>query len=162
MSWPEGWKRQDIGEFPGATDGTQNVWIDNGQIKTYTPAKVPVKVISVLLAQVEDEPETAMHPAWLISWTESERGWGQRPDGISLHETKGQGADYVDAYWEREKARNAKAGGGVPDEYERPDSKGDRVLVSTALMERIKKGTHGIRLGSHDENQLTSDGEIKP
>jgi len=163
VSWPEGWTRQDIGDSPGGTDGTQHVWIDKGQIKTYAPADVPVKVIAILLAVVDDQPESAMHPAWLITWTETKRGWGQRFDGSSLHEDNVQGAEYVAAYWVREKARedDSRDSGGVPDEYCRPDSEGDRVLVSTVLMERIKKGAHGIRLGRHTENQLKADGELK-
>lgn len=28
-----------------------------------------------------------MSHAYLLSWTEHERGWGQRPDGYSLHES---------------------------------------------------------------------------
>jgi len=164
MSWPEGWERQDIGEFPGATDGTQNVWIDNGRIKTYTPAKVPVKVISILLAVVDDQPDTAMHPAWMITWTESERGWGQRPDGASLHLTQEDSVAYVEAYWEQEKVRNAAAGGGgVPDEYERPDGEGKRVLISTALLKVIQesKTGKGIRVSNHTLNEYRGDGSIK-
>jgi len=164
MSWPEGWERQDIGEFPGATDGKQNVWIDNGQIKTYTPAKVPVKVISILLAVVDEQPDTAMHPAWMITWTESERGWGQRSDGASLHLTKEDGAMYVAEYWAQEKIRNDAAGGGTPDEYERPDDEGKRVLIATKLLKKIQESRTGksIRVTNSTLNESKGDGSLKP
>ena len=47
-------------------------------------------------------------------WEESERGWGTRPDGYSLHKTEADRAAYVKAYW-------ARMPDGAPDEYSRPD-----------------------------------------
>lgn len=162
MSWPEGWQRQDIGKFPGATDGNQHVWIDDGQIKTYGAVNVPVKVISILLAVVQEEPESAMWEAHMIMWTESERGWGQRPDGVSLHENKKDAAQFVKEYWERERARNKSAGiTGVPDEYSRPDDEGARVLVSTELLERIRESGNGIRLWQGAYHSLLREEEIQ-
>lgn len=46
-------------------------------------------------------------------WEESERGWGQRPDGYSLHVSEADRAEYVRAYWARMPA-------AVPHEYSRP------------------------------------------
>jgi hypothetical protein len=46
-------------------------------------------------------------------WEESERGWGCRPDGFSLHPDRSALARYVQAYWDRMPDI-------PPDEYERP------------------------------------------
>jgi hypothetical protein len=40
-------------------------------------------------------------------WYESERGWGQRPDGCSLHLTEQDRAAYCKKYWADEKERNS-------------------------------------------------------
>jgi len=46
-------------------------------------------------------------------WLESERGWGFRPDGYSLHLTEEDRKSYIKAYWDRMPDQ-------VPDEYSRP------------------------------------------
>jgi hypothetical protein len=46
-------------------------------------------------------------------WEESERGWGTRPDGYSIHPDEAARDRYMKAYW----ARQPK---DVPDEYSRP------------------------------------------
>jgi len=46
-------------------------------------------------------------------WEESERGWGVRPDGYSIHPDKAARDRYIDAYWE-------DMPDSVPDEYSRP------------------------------------------
>lgn len=51
------------------------------------------------------------------TWTESERGWGCRPDGCSLHISKDEYDRYVDSYWK-------KMPDEPPDEYSRPDGEG--------------------------------------
>ena len=51
-------------------------------------------------------------------WEESERGWGVRPDGHSIHLSVDDSKKFVDDYWKTEQRRNP--GGGVPDEYSRP------------------------------------------
>jgi len=158
MAWPEGWKRQDIGSFPGATDGNQHVWIDQGLIKTFGAARVPVKVVSILLAAMEEEPDTAMWDAYVITWTEYERGWGQRPDGISLHETPDDADRYVEEYWKRVKAYNKSKGiTGVPDEYSKPDGEPSPVLVGAKLLHEIRQETHGIRLSKVRYHELQAD-----
>ena len=48
-----------------------------------------------------------------IEWTESERGWGQRPDGFTYHKTEADAQKYVDAYWKTMPNE-------VPDCYSRP------------------------------------------
>ena len=46
-------------------------------------------------------------------WEESERGWGRRPDGYSVHPDEAARQRYIAAYW----ARQPKE---TPDEYSRP------------------------------------------
>ncbi len=46
-------------------------------------------------------------------WEESERGWGVRPDGYSLHRTEEDRAAYVKAHWD-------SLPDEAPDEYSRP------------------------------------------
>jgi len=48
-----------------------------------------------------------------VDWIESERGWGTRPDGYSLHATTKEAEHYINDYW-------SKMPDEVPDEYSRP------------------------------------------
>ena len=47
-------------------------------------------------------------------WEESERGWGCRPDGYSLHLNEADCKRYIKEYWD-------KMPNEAPDEYSRPD-----------------------------------------
>lgn len=51
-------------------------------------------------------------------WAESELGWGQRPDGVSIHFTDASRKLYIGAY---KAAMEIKNGGKIPDLYEFPD-----------------------------------------
>lgn len=54
-------------------------------------------------------------------WEESERGWGIRPDGYSLHLTRQDAVDYVKKAMDNQEQYYIKQGvKGVPDEYSRP------------------------------------------
>lgn len=46
-------------------------------------------------------------------WEETERGWGSRPDGYSIHPSEEARVRYVTAYWKN-------MPDDVPDEYSRP------------------------------------------
>lgn len=50
-------------------------------------------------------------------WEESERGWGTRPDGYSIHKSAEDLRRYLADEWAAEKKRNPS--GVVPDEYSR-------------------------------------------
>ena len=50
------------------------------------------------------------------AWTESERGWGQRPDGLSIHFTSAQCAEFV---LEQEAVPPGQI--GAPDSYSYAD-----------------------------------------
>lgn len=50
-------------------------------------------------------------------WEESERGWGTRPEGYSIHRTEKDKAAFVFGYMEKQRELLGEA---VPDEYMRP------------------------------------------
>ena len=50
-------------------------------------------------------------------WWETERGWGERPDGYSLHLTVQDHKEWIRAYWKRMPDR---VNGEAPDEYSYP------------------------------------------
>jgi hypothetical protein len=54
----------------------------------------------------------------VTEWLETERGWGQRPDGYSLHLTLRDMKKYIQEYWDSMPDRGP--GGEAPDEYSRP------------------------------------------
>lgn len=39
-----------------------------------------------------------MYCAYKVHWTEYERGWGQRPDGTTLHMNKSAADEYITHY----------------------------------------------------------------
>lgn len=70
-------------------------------------------------------------------WEESERGWGTRPNGCSLHLTEDDRNKFVGEYW-------AKQPDGVPDEYSRPDGSPYKVQVEKEMFEKVQTSEHGI------------------
>lgn len=94
--------------------------------------------------------------AYVITWTESERGWGQRPDGASLHLTQEDVKKYIKKYWD-----------GMPDdvphEYSKNDgTTGDLVVVSSALHKKLKLDkNHSMRLWQREYINLKRKGEIR-
>lgn len=109
---------------------------------------------------VEDEANI-MHPAILVHWTESERGWGQRPDGVSLHRSKEAAAAYIEEYWDRMPPRGPK--GEVPDEYTFPHDARIPVMVNGEVWIDITEGhnPHGLRLGNRKLTELRKEGRIQ-
>lgn len=71
-------------------------------------------------------------------WEESERGWGTRPDGDSLHLTETDRVDYIDRYWDR-------MPDAVPDEYSRPDGSPKLIDVDEETYEKIVEGGGSLR-----------------
>lgn len=59
-------------------------------------------------------------------WCESERGWGIRNDGCSLHLTKTDLEKFIKEYWSTMPDK-------VPDEYSRPQGKPYLVEVKDEL-----------------------------
>jgi hypothetical protein len=71
-------------------------------------------------------------------WLESERGWGQRPDGYSLHLTRVDVRQFVNEYWDRMPDE-------VPDEYSRPRGEPFLVDVDDVTYLAVKASKNGTR-----------------
>lgn len=74
-------------------------------------------------------------------WDESERGWGVRPDGYSLHLTEAHRKEFVREYWDRMPDE-------VPDEYSCPSGPPSLVNVDDdiyRLVQATKNGIHRYR-----------------
>lgn len=85
-------------------------------------------------------------------WEESERGWGVRPDGCSLHMDSIIKNVFIDSIY---KSRTDKA----PNEYDRITGGEINAFVDDQLFDIIKsKGS--IRLLEHELNNLISMQEI--
>jgi hypothetical protein len=87
-------------------------------------------------------------------WEESERGWGLRPDGCSLHIDARSHEDYVDMIY-----RDRTFYHSVPQEYDRIVGNPVKVIVIESLYERVlTKKT--IRLSEVETNNLIKLKEI--
>lgn len=71
-------------------------------------------------------------------WEESERGWGARPDGYSLHLNDADREQYIKEYW-------SGMPDEVPDEYSRPCGTAYWCEVDQKMHDEILKSTNGIR-----------------
>jgi hypothetical protein len=94
--------------------------------------------------------------AYLITWTESERGWGYRPDGASLHLTQDDAKKYLKAYWDRMPTE-------VPHEYSRNDSDtGTLVAISPTMYKELKNSkNHSTRLWQGELREARTKRHIK-
>jgi hypothetical protein len=72
-------------------------------------------------------------------WIESERGWGTRPDGYSLHNRMEDYRAFVAEYW-------ASMPSSTPDEYSRPLEQPHSVTVTHQLYAQIQTSNNGIRV----------------
>lgn len=71
---------------------------------------------------------------FIQNWEESERGWGTRPDGFTVHTSFQQLTDYVS--WYNKTFNNLSE---APDEYTRTSGKPIEVEVSKELFEKIEQ-----------------------
>jgi len=94
-----------------------------------------------------------MNKVYLQIWEESERGWGVRPDGCSIHLTLKDRNDYISKIYE---GRTLKK---IPDEYERIVGNPVEVFVSDLVYSEII-GKNTIRLMEHEMRNLLSMEEI--
>ena len=72
-----------------------------------------------------------MEKVILIEWTEYERGWGQRPDGISLYADSSFAQKHIDSVY-------SSRHGAVPDEYSNPTNSYFAYINDQELLNRIK------------------------
>lgn len=83
---------------------------------------------------------------YLLSWTEFERGYGQRPDGYSLHASEEACDRYLKAFYD-----DRPKDGLTPDEYEEPDTQKPKAVEISAelalVLEKKTRESNGMRLG---------------
>jgi len=95
-----------------------------------------------------------MKSLYLQYWEESERGWGVRPDGCSLHLTKDDCKSYIQKTYE---SRDSDV---VPHEYDRIVGEPIEALVSDEIFNEVSK-SGSIRLMQNSLTNLKNMGEIK-
>jgi len=78
----------------------------------------------------------------IVEWVESERNWGVRPDGCSLHLTQKDADTYVSDYWKI-------MPDSTPDEYSRPSGVSKLIEVSDTLFKHIEATKNGVRIWHH-------------
>ncbi len=88
-----------------------------------------------------------------VNWEESERGWGTRPDGCSLHLTEKDYKTFLKDYWDKQPDR-------IPDEYSRPVGRAVPAHVCSELYEKIKQTDSGLRLMDHQETELAEKKDL--
>ena len=92
-----------------------------------------------------------MKKVYLQFWEESERGWGIRPDGCSLHLTVEDHKRYIKSIYD------SRLNESVPYEYDRIVGEIIEVMIKDTLYDEIK-GSY--RLWQHEMNNLTKLEEI--
>lgn len=89
--------------------------------------------------------------AYMLEWNESERGWGIRPDGISLHPSREACRTYLAEFGKR---RNANI--EVPDCYDYPTSNTPKLVeVKDEVIEMFKDSPDGVRM--FDKHLVTKE-----
>lgn len=73
-------------------------------------------------------------------WEESERGWGVRPDGYSLHMSENDRRAFVQECWDK------MPKGEAPDEYSREDGRPYEAVVDQKTYDSVKSSKNGIRV----------------
>jgi hypothetical protein len=88
-----------------------------------------------------------LKPVVYVKWEESERNWGVRPDGCSLHKTVKDFKNFEKKYWDEMPAR-------APYEYSRPSSDPTKAYASEWLYREIEG--NGIFINQDREFDLKS------
>lgn len=84
------------------------------------------------------EIELGQHEAICQKWEESEKNWGVRPDGFSLHLSFAALKRFVHAYWDA-------MPDDAPEAYSRPDGTPYIVGVSQEIAHKIQEAGDGLR-----------------
>lgn len=79
----------------------------------------------------------AGHTVIVQKWEESERGWGTRPDGYSLHLTDADRVEFINEYWKGMPSE-------IPDEYSRPSGTPYTATVTDEVYNEVKESENGI------------------
>jgi hypothetical protein len=94
-----------------------------------------------------------MNRCYLQRWEESERGWGIRPDGCSLHSHVDSHRIYLQSIYDNREADQ------IPDEYERVSGPLVECFISDNLFQ-ILKSKESLRLHEYEMNNLIDTEEI--
>lgn len=73
-------------------------------------------------------------------WTESEAGWGQRPDGCSLHLSDADREAFIKSYWDGMPDRSE----GVPECYSFPSGNAYLADVDPDIYRKVSESDQGI------------------
>lgn len=107
--------------------------------------------------------ETKFNPAIMVDWFESERGWGRKPDGVTLHLSTKDAQSARDKHLADEKIRNPS--GATPDYYWAPESANTMIAVDDEIFEQIKEankdGHTSLPLSNKTYGDYRSSGRIK-
>ena len=95
-----------------------------------------------------------MNRCYFQRWEESERGWGVRPDGCSLHLGKDFHKEYLNQIYTIRQSELL-----APDEYERVTGPLIECFVSDTLFELVKE-KKSLRLMEYEMNNLVLTEEI--
>jgi hypothetical protein len=94
-----------------------------------------------------------MNKCYFQLWEESERGWGIRPDGCSLHLSTNEHDKYLSEIY------SVRQSSLVPDEYDRISGGLVECFISDTLFETLKEKT-SMRLMEHQMRNLVKFEEI--
>ena len=86
-------------------------------------------------------------------WEESERGWGTRPDGYTLHLSVTDRDSYVKEYW-------ARMPDTVPAEYSRPAGTAYTTEVDDLTYLTVRQSANGIERAGAPPNDPGYDGWV--
>ena len=95
-----------------------------------------------------------MNKVILQIWEESERGWGTRPDGCSMHIDLKERENYIQTIYDSRKSDTS-----IPDEYERIVGEGVEAFIEDSLYNLVQKDK-SIRLTQYQMNNLMNMEEI--
>lgn len=73
-----------------------------------------------------------MQVAVRVCWIEYERGWGCRPDGVTLHRNEEEAKQHIQEYWSRQPKNH------IPDCYSSPGEP-ELVRVTKEEYERVQR-----------------------
>lgn len=95
-----------------------------------------------------------MPNAFCQVWEESEAGWGQRPDGYSVHYSLEDAKEYVKEYLsDQKKYFDSRGVKGTPHEYTRPAGEPYECKLSKKmaieLVGQISLGRKGLRVDNN-------------
>ena len=103
---------------------------------------------------VETPWREKMKSAYIQEWEESERGWGVRPDGASVHKTQEGLEAFVKENWGNRQTIV------VPDEYSRPRGAPYFMNVPNEVYNRIGK-EDGTWVGPIEFYNIKKDNQSK-